>query len=78
MSTRKLAVALALNRVQFGLGLVLTPERNAAVWVGRKAAKREPAKVLAQALGARDLVLGIGAIAAASTAIAVAYTASPE
>jgi hypothetical protein len=61
MSRRTLAKLLAANRIQYGLGMVLTPERNAKVWVGGSAAKRTPTKVLAQALGARDIAMGIGA-----------------
>src|SRR4051812_38943784 len=64
MSTRTLAKALALNRIQYGLGLVLTPERNAKVWVGGRAARRGPVKLLGQALGVRDLVMGAGALRA--------------
>ena len=64
MDTRTLAKGLALNRIQYGLGLVLTPERNAKIWVGGRAARRGPAKLLAQALGIRDLVLGAGALRA--------------
>jgi hypothetical protein len=64
MSTRTLAKALALNRIQYGLGMVLKPGRNAKVWVGGRAARRTPVKVLAQALGVRDLVLGVGALRA--------------
>ena len=64
MSKRTLAILLALNRIQYGLGMILTPERNAKVWVGGRAARRTPTKVLAQALGARDLVMGAGALRA--------------
>jgi hypothetical protein len=64
MSKRTLATLLALNRIQYGLGMIFTPQRNAKVWVGARAARRTPTKVLAQALGARDLVLGAGALLA--------------
>jgi hypothetical protein len=64
MSTRALAKASAIFHVQYGLSLVLMPERNAAVWVGRRAARKPAVKVLAQALGARDFVLGAGALLA--------------
>jgi hypothetical protein len=62
MDRRTLAKALAVNRIQYGLGMVLTPERNAKVWVGGRAARRGPTKLLAQALGVRDLVMGAGAM----------------
>jgi hypothetical protein len=64
MSKRTLAKLLALNRIQYGLGMIFTPERNAKVWVGGRAARRTPTKVLAQALGVRDVVLGAGALVA--------------
>ena len=63
MSKRTLAKLLALNRIQYGLGMVLNPQLNAKIWVGDRNARRAPAKLLAQALGARDLVLGAGALA---------------
>jgi hypothetical protein len=62
MNKRTLAKLLALNRIQYGMGLVLTPERNAKVWVGGRAARQGPNKLLAQALGVRDLVMGAGAL----------------
>jgi hypothetical protein len=64
MGTRTLAKLLALNRIQYGAGMLLTPERNAKVWVGGRAARRTPTKVMAQALGARDLAMGAGALLA--------------
>ena len=57
-----LARGLALNRISFGLGLVLAPSLYGRVWIGRRAARREPARVFARALGARDLALGAGAL----------------
>jgi hypothetical protein len=62
MNKRTLAKLLAINRIQYGLGLVLTPERNAKVWVGGRAARRGPTKLLGQAVGVRDLVMGAGAL----------------
>ena len=64
MSKRTLAKLLALNRIQYGLGMVLNPQLNAKVWVGARNSRRPPTKLLAQALGARDLVLGAGGLAA--------------
>ena len=63
-SSVSLAEGLALNRVAFGAGLLLAPELNARTWVGAKAARRSGTKVFAQALGARDLVLGAGGLMA--------------
>jgi hypothetical protein len=64
MSTRALAILLALNRIQYGAGLLVKPERNAKVWVGGRASRRPSTKMLARALGARDLVMGAGALRA--------------
>jgi hypothetical protein len=64
MDTRTLAKVSAGFHVQYGLSLMLMPERNAAVWVGRRAARSPAAKVLAQALGVRDLVMGIAGLGA--------------
>jgi hypothetical protein len=64
MGTRTLAKISAGFHVQYGLSLIVMPERNAAVWVGRRAARSPAVKVLAQALGARDLVLGVAGLRA--------------
>jgi hypothetical protein len=56
-----LARGLAINRIAFGLGYIAAPERTGKSWVG-KAAENGGATVLTRALGARDLVLGAGAL----------------
>jgi len=56
-----LARGLAINRIAFGLGYIAAPERTGSGWVGN-AAKKGGATVLTRALGARDLVLGAGAL----------------
>src|SRR5215210_5030266 len=56
-----LARGLAINRIAFGLGYIAAPERTGKGWVG-KAAEKGGATVLTRALGARDLVLGAGAL----------------
>jgi hypothetical protein len=58
-----LARGLAVNRIAFGLGYIAAPERTGKGWVG-KAAEKGGATVLTRALGARDLVLGVGALLA--------------
>jgi hypothetical protein len=63
-SSLSLARGLALNRIAFGAGLIVAPELYARSWVGSKAARRSSTKVFAQALGARDLVLGTGGLLA--------------
>ena len=60
---RALASILALNRVLFGLGYIVAPDRVGGGWIGRQAS-RPQTKVLTRALGARDLVLGLGALRA--------------
>jgi hypothetical protein len=60
---RAIAGALAVNRVLFGIGYVVAPRRTGERWIG-KTARRPGADVVTRALGARDLVLGAGALAA--------------
>jgi hypothetical protein len=63
MNIRMLARMLAINRLGFGVGFIALPSRTSKGWVG--AAAEEPgARVLTRALGARDLALGIGGLAA--------------
>lgn len=64
MTVAKLARGLAFNRIAFGVGLVLAPGLYARSWVGSEAAGAETTKVLARALGARDLALGAGGLLA--------------
>jgi len=64
MDVVKLARGLAVNRISFGAGLVLVPRLYARTWVGAGAAGEDATKVLARALGARDLALGAGGLAA--------------
>ena len=59
-----LARGLALNRISFGLGLMLTPGLYARTWVGSDAAGEDATRLLARALGARDLALGAGGLLA--------------
>jgi len=64
MDVAKLARGLALNRISFGAGLILAPGLYARTWVGSDAAGEDTTKVLARALGARDLALGTGGLLA--------------
>jgi hypothetical protein len=64
MSPQATATGFAVSRIVFGLGLALAPGRAGASWIGRKAAARPQTQVLARALGARDVVLGAGALRA--------------
>jgi hypothetical protein len=63
MDVAALAKAQAVNRVAMGTGLVLAPGIVGRVWSASEA-RDERAKVLARALGARDLALGAGGLLA--------------
>jgi hypothetical protein len=65
MDVATLARGQAVNRVLFGTALLLAPGRIGRLWVGPLAGDRR-AKVLARAVGARDLTLGAGGLAALS------------
>ena len=61
------ATAVAAGRAGLGVAALARPSVPARPWVGSPA--DEPgAQVLGRALGARDLALGLGALAAARTA----------
>jgi hypothetical protein len=49
----------ALGRAAIGVGMLLAPERVAIPWIG-SVADREGVRVLTRALGAREVVLGVG------------------
>jgi hypothetical protein len=63
-TVEQLARGLALNRISFGVGLIVAPGLYARSWVGSNAAGADATKVLARALGARDLALGAGGLLA--------------
>jgi hypothetical protein len=63
MPLRIAAGSLAANRVLFGVGYLLAPRRMASGWIGQ-AGKHDASTVITRALGARDLVLGAGALTA--------------
>jgi hypothetical protein len=65
MEPRLLARSTAAARVGFGVALLARPELLTAPWIGRDATRPGP-KVLARAVGARDLALGAGALACES------------
>jgi hypothetical protein len=50
---------LTLGRVAIGVALIAAPERAASGWLG-PAAERPETQVVLAALGARDIVLGVG------------------
>ncbi len=61
---RLLAAGLALNRVAMGVRYLVRPSAAGPTWVGRRTARRAQAHVLTRGLAARDVALGIGALAA--------------
>lgn len=63
MNATLIARLVAAGRVGFGVALMLTPERVTTPWLGSDAA-RPGTRVAARGLGARDLALGAGTLAA--------------
>jgi hypothetical protein len=63
MGTRSLALGLAANRILFGAGFMLSPEKAAKSWIGPVSASAGGG-VMIRAAGARDLALGAGALLA--------------
>jgi hypothetical protein len=64
MELTTLARGLALNRISFGTGLILLPGVFARTWVGSDSASDPATRMLARALGARDVALGAGGLLA--------------
>ena len=54
---------VAAARIVFGAGFMLLPGPTGRVWIGRDA-DRPAVNVLVQAIGARDLTMGLGAMIA--------------
>jgi hypothetical protein len=63
VNPRTLAAGLAVNRILFGAGFLLSPEKTAKSWIGPVAASGGGG-VMIRAAGARDLALGAGALVA--------------
>ncbi|MGH9036492.1 MAG: hypothetical protein ACRD0O_12080 [Acidimicrobiia bacterium] len=61
---RQLAASVAWGRIGLGVTAVLTPSIPLRPWVGREVAWRPRAKLLARALGFRDIALGLGVVLA--------------
>ena len=64
MTPRLLAQIVAAGRVLVGLMLFVAPTRVTRHWVGATEGERTGTKVMAMGLGARDVVIGAGALAA--------------
>ena len=60
-----MAQGVAGARIVFGLGFMLMPGLTGRVWIGHDA-ERPGVKLLTQAIGARDLTMGLGAAIAMS------------
>jgi hypothetical protein len=63
-AARRLAASVAWGRIGLGVTAVLTPSIPLRPWVGREVAWRPRAKLLARALGFRDIALGLGVVLA--------------
>jgi hypothetical protein len=61
MRPSNLAIAFGVGRVVIGAALIAAPGRVAGGWIG---SDDPPTHVLARCLGARDIVLGAGLVAA--------------
>ena len=64
MSAHATLKMIAVGRVGLGLVALVLPEIPARPWVGPSDAASTGGRLLARALGARDLALGIGALGA--------------
>lgn len=64
MLAHRAVVLIGLGRTLLGAVALTLPEHPSRPWIGRSEAAAPGAKVLARALGARDLALGIGALEA--------------
>src|SRR5450631_2478696 len=62
MNAALTARLVGAGRIGFGVALILTPGRVTAPWLGRDAG-RGGTQVLSRGLGARDVALGVGALA---------------
>jgi hypothetical protein len=62
---KKMARSVAGGRIVFGIGFMAMPGLTGRLWIGRDA-ERPAVKLLTQAIGARDLAMGLGAVIAMS------------
>jgi hypothetical protein len=66
MTARTIAKQAAYGRIAVGAALILTPKLVLRPWIG-EVANKTGARVLGAGFGARDIVVGAGAIHALST-----------
>ncbi len=65
MNARRITAGVAIGRLAIGAALMAKPASEAgAGWVGSEEAQRPVTKVLFRSVGARDVALGVGTIAA--------------
>lgn len=76
MDARQVIRFIGLGRTLLGVVALTRPEIPARPWVGRSVAGTAGGRVLARALGARDLVLGLGAVRTGSGGWAAAGAAA--
>ena len=63
MVVRTLATGLAVNRLLWGVSALAAPSKAAGTWIGSSAA--DPGTgVIVRSQGARDIAIGLGALAA--------------
>src|SRR5918996_3914517 len=60
---RALGVSISLGRLVFGVAFIADPKLMERAWIGKQA-RLPGAQVLARAVGARDLALGLGGLQA--------------
>lgn len=63
MDARAIARLIAIGRVAVGSGFALIPQHTAPLWLGR-AGRKTGAQFFCRIVGSRDLVMGVGALAA--------------
>src|SRR3954447_17916082 len=61
---RNLVTGVAVGRILFGVLLLVKPQEATRGWIGRRAASNGGTQTVTRGLGARDLTLGAGALAA--------------
>jgi hypothetical protein len=60
---KQLAQGVGVARIAFGIGFITMPGWTGRIWIGSDS-HRPAVKVLTQAIGARDLLMGMGTLMA--------------
>jgi hypothetical protein len=68
--SQRAAVAFAVGRIAFGVGLIAAPQKVASGWLAGDA-QRAPTQVAVRGLGARDVALAAGVVLAAKEGAAL-------